>query len=52
MKFTMVEKETKNEKYRDNPYRSVNFKKDENRNIICPNGKKFNFKVTRHIVYE
>lgn len=27
MKFTMFEKETKNEKYRTNPYRAVNFKK-------------------------
>lgn len=49
MKFTMFEKETKNEKYRTNPYRAVNFKKDENGNIICPNGKKFIFKVSKHI---
>ena len=28
MKFTMFEKETKNEKYKNNPYRAVNFKRD------------------------
>lgn len=49
MKFTMFEKETKNEKYRTNPYRAVNFKKDENGNIICPNKKKFIFKMSKHI---
>ncbi len=49
MKFTMFEKETKNEKYRNNPYRAVNFKKDIDGNIVCPNGRKFNFKQKRHI---
>jgi hypothetical protein len=43
MKFTMYEKETKDSKYRDNPYRTVNFAVDENGNLICPNGKKFHF---------
>ena len=49
MKFTMFEKETKNEKYKKNPYRAVNFKRDGKGNIICPNNKKFKFKETRHI---
>lgn len=49
MKFTMFEKETKDEKYRNNPYKSTNFKYDENGNLICPNGRKFNFKFERHI---
>lgn len=49
MKFTMFEKETKNEKYKNNPYRAVNFKRDGKGNIICPNNKKFKFKGTRHI---
>lgn len=49
MKFTMFEKETKNEKYKNNPYRAVNFKRDGKGNIICPNNKKFKFKETRHI---
>lgn len=39
MKFTMFEKETKNEKYRDNPYRAVNFSQDENGKIVCPKNK-------------
>jgi len=49
MKFTMFEKETKNEKYKNDPYRAVNFKRDEKGNIICPNERKFKFKETRHI---
>ena len=43
MKFTMYEKETKDSKYRDNPYRAVNFAVDKNGDLICPNGKKFHF---------
>ena len=43
MKFTMFEKETKNEKYRNNPYRAVNFSQDENGTLICPNGRKFKY---------
>lgn len=49
MKFTMFEKETKNEKYRNNPYRSVNFKHDENGNLICPNNRKFRLKYEQHV---
>ena len=49
MKFTMFEKETKSDKYRNNPYRATNFKRDEEGNLICPNGKKFLFKMNRHI---
>ena len=49
MKFTMYEKETKNEKYRENPYRAINFSKDENGNLICPKGRKFKFKYTQHV---
>lgn len=49
MKFTMFEKETKNEKYKNNPYRAVNFSQDENGNIICPKGRKFKFKKEQHI---
>ena len=29
MKFTMFEKKTKDKKYRDNPYRAINFSRDE-----------------------
>lgn len=49
MKFTMFEKETKSRKYKENPYRSVNFKKDEDGNLVCPNGKKFNLKCRRPV---
>ena len=35
MKITMFEKETKNEKYKNNPYRTVNLKRYKNGNIIC-----------------
>ena len=41
MKFPMYEKENKDKKYRDNPYRAVNFKRDNDGNLICPNGKRF-----------
>lgn len=49
MKFTMFEKETKDAKYRENPYRAVNFQRDESGNLICPNGKKFIFKAAQHV---
>ena len=41
MKFPMYKKETTDEKYRDNPYRAVNFKTDSDGDLICPNNKKF-----------
>lgn len=41
MKFTMFEKESKNGKYHEDPYRSVNFTVDEEGNPICPGGKRF-----------
>lgn len=43
MKFTMFDKENKDSKYRDDPYRAVNFKRDKNGNLICPNGKLFEY---------
>lgn len=49
MKFTMFEKETKNKKYHDDPYRIVNFRQNENGELICPNNKKFIYKCDRHI---
>ena len=49
MKFTMFEKETKNEKYRDNPFRAVNFQRDSDGNPVCPNGKRFFFKYNQHV---
>ena len=49
MKFTMYEKETKSEEYRTNPYRAVNFTQDAEGNPICPYGRKFIHKLTRHV---
>ena len=41
MKFSMYEKETKDKKYRNNPYRAVNFQVNEEGRLACPNGKQF-----------
>jgi transposase len=49
MKFTMFEKETKNKKFHENPYRIVNFKTNEKGEMICPNGKRFIFKYNKHV---
>ena len=49
MKFTMFEKETKNQKYQNNPYRIDNFRCDSEGNLICPNDKKFIFKYHTHV---
>lgn len=43
MKFPMYQKETHSKEYHENPYRAVNFKRDEAGNLVCPNGKKMNF---------
>ena len=43
MKFTMFEKQTHDEKYANDPFRAVNFKTDENGNLICPNNRKMLF---------
>ena len=49
MKFTMFEKETKDKKYRNNPFRATNFIQDENGTLKCPNHRKFHFKCHQHI---
>lgn len=49
MKFTMFKKETTDKKYHKDPYRAVNFGRDESGNPICPNGKRFYFKGKRHV---
>ncbi len=49
MKFTMYNKETTDPKYHDNPFRAVNFKRDENGCLICPNGKKFFFSYRKAV---
>jgi len=44
MKFPMYKKETEDKEYHNNQFRAINFKKDKDNNIICPNGKRFVFK--------
>ncbi len=39
----MFEKKSKDEKYRNNSYRSVIFMINENGKLVCPNGKKLNY---------
>ncbi|MFR0888825.1 transposase, partial [Gallintestinimicrobium sp.] len=51
MKFTMYKKETTDKKYHENPYRAVNFAKDADGNLLCPNSRKFLFKRTQHVKY-
>ena len=41
MKFSTLKKETHDKKFHNDIFRSVNFKKDEQGNLVCPNGKKF-----------
>ena len=43
MKFTMYEKETKDSKYRNDPYRACNFAIDHKGYMVCPNGRRFHF---------
>ena len=43
MKFPMYQKETSNKKYREDPFRAVNFKVDEDGDLVCPNNRKFHF---------
>ena len=49
MKVPMFEKETKDRKYREDPFRAVNFKIDRNGDLRCPNGKKFVFSYRKQI---
>lgn len=50
MKFTMFKKETSDKKYRNDPFRAVNFKIDENGDMRCPNNKKFNFMYRKNVL--
>ena len=49
MKFTMFNKETTDKKYDEDMFRAVNFKRDENGNLICPNNRKFNYLYSRPV---
>ncbi len=43
MKFPMYQKETRDKKYQNDPYRAVNFRIDKDGDLLCPNDKKFLF---------
>lgn len=49
MKFSMFDKETKDRRYREDPFRVDNFTVDEQGRLTCPNGKAFHFKYRRHV---
>ena len=49
MKFTMFNKEITDKKYHEDMFRAVNFKRDENGNLICPNNRKFNYLYSRPV---
>lgn len=49
MKFIMFKKETTDKNYHKNPYRAVNFKRDESGKPVCPSGKTFHFKRKQHV---
>lgn len=49
MKFTMFKKETTDKKYHEDPYRIVNFKRDSEGNLLCPNGKRFIYQYDKHV---
>ena len=45
----MYNKETTDTKYREDPFRAINFKTDQEGNLICPNGKKFVFSYRKSV---
>ena len=49
MKFSMYKKTVTDEKYRNDPFRPVNYKIDEEGNLICPNGKKMVFAYRKNV---
>lgn len=49
MKFTMFKKETEDRKYREDPFRAVNFSIGGDGIMRCPNGKAFHFQYRKRI---
>lgn len=49
IKFTIFEKETNNQEYRNNSYRATNFIQDEQGTLMYPKGRRFKFKQEQHI---
>lgn len=49
MKFPMFKKETEDKKYKNNPFRAVNFRIDENGVLRCPNDKAFHLQYRKNV---
>ena len=49
MKFPMYKKETKDQKYHEDPFRAVNFRIDEQGVMRCPNDKAFHFLYRKNV---
>lgn len=49
MKFPMFKKETTDKKYHENRFRAVNFNRNEQGDLICPNGKRFVFSYRKNV---
>ena len=49
MKFPMFKKETKDEKYHEDPFRAINFRIDEQGVMRCPNDKAFHFLYRKNV---
>ena len=49
MKFPMYKKETTDKKYREDPFRAVNFKIDQDGNMLCPNNKRMIFSYRKPV---
>ena len=49
MKFPMFKKETTDAKYRDNPFRAVNFKIDADGLLRCPAGQAFHLQYRQNV---
>ena len=49
MKFPMFKKETEDRKYKNDPFRAVNFRIDENGVLRCPNEKAFHLQYCKNV---
>ena len=49
LKFPMFKKETKDRKYHEDPFRTVNFRIDEQGVMRCPNDKAFHFLCRKNV---
>ena len=49
MKFPIYRKEAKDMGYHNDPFRAVNFGRDEEGNMVCPNGKAFHFAYRKSV---